>query len=579
MSYIVLARKWRPRRFDDLVGQEHVGRTLRNAIRIGRIAHAFLFTGVRGVGKTSAARILAMALDCERSDGPTEEPCGECASCSRIMNASSMDVQEIDGASNNSVEDVRHLRETVAFQPSSSRMKIYIIDEVHMLSTSAFNALLKTLEEPPPHVKFIFATTEPQRIPTTILSRCQRYDFRRIPPARIREHLARILEAESITMQPEALDMVSREAQGSMRDALSLLDQILAAFGNEVRLEDVSWLIGVADHRVHADLTRAVLARDPRACLEIIGRLDRDGYNLPNFTTGYLEHARDLIVVRSAGTDAPGAGIPAWERDVLESLVRDTALPELFRIFTHVSRAADEVSRSPVPRIILETTFLKLAQNEPLTTVSRLLQALGDLKRQGGLPAPNAPQGPPPGARAGGTPGTKVSRPLASPPDPPPDSPPDPPDAPDTPPPAEPPGRRHAAGAAAGPDAWERIVEEAGRLSPFLRGVLVKATPISVDASEVAIGFDGHSDFESAFAAEKDNMRNLECACETVLGARPRIRVEGDSSAANEARTARMEGQRRERARLRESALGHPVIVEAQKTFEAEIRDVKTDVE
>jgi DNA polymerase-3 subunit gamma/tau len=555
MSYIVLARKWRPKRFDDLVGQEHVGRTLRNAIRIGRLAHAFLFTGVRGVGKTSAARILAMALNCEKSDGPTENPCGECQSCQRIISATSIDVQEIDGASNNSVDDVRHLRETVAFQPSHSRVKVYIIDEVHMLSTSAFNALLKTLEEPPPHVKFIFATTEPHRIPVTILSRCQRYDFRRIPPARIATHVEKILEAESITMQPEALAMVAKEAQGSMRDALSLLDQILAAFGDEVKLDDVSWLIGVADHRVHADLTRAVLERNPRDCLEIIGRLDRDGYNLPHFMTGYLEHVRDLIVVKSAGSDAPGASIPEWESKELEKAVSGTALPELYRIFSHVARAADEVARSPMPRILLETTFLKLAQNEPLTTISRLLQALGDIKRQGGVPSAGGPAGGGPS----GEPQEKPRRKTKS-------------------------AKKKAAPAAAearqaSPDAWGQIVEEAGMIKPFLMGILTKATPIKVDTGEVVIGFDAHSEFDSSFANERDNMRAIEKACAKVLGDRPRVVIENDSSQANAARTARIDRKRKESEELRKDALVNPVIKEAKELFEADIRDIKTDVE
>jgi DNA polymerase-3 subunit gamma/tau len=556
MSYIVLARKWRPKRFEDLIGQEHVGRTLTNAIRIGRLAHAFLFTGVRGVGKTSAARILAMALNCERSDGPTENPCGECDSCTRIMGASSIDVQEIDGASNNSVDDVRHLRETVAFQPSHARVKVYIIDEVHMLSTSAFNALLKTLEEPPPHVKFIFATTEPHRIPVTILSRCQRYDFRRIPPVHIAEHISMILDAEEITIQPEALSMIAREAQGSMRDALSLLDQILAAFENDVKLEDVSWLIGVADHRVHADLTRSVMERDPRRCLEIIGKLDRDGYNLPHFVTGYLEHVRDLIVVKSAGSDAPGAGVPSWESDELEGMVKDTPLPELYRIFGHVARAADEVARSPMPRVHLETTFLKLAQNEPLTTIARLLKALGDIKRQGGMPStPSSPPGETPPRRGPRSPERSTRERSETAPSPP------------------------AARSDGETETWSLIVQEAGTIRPFLLKILDKATPIKVETGEVVIGFDGHSEFDSSFAGERENMTAIETACTRVMGKRPRVRIRSNSSEANAIRTARIEEQRKETKMMREDALVHPVVREAKDLFDADIRDIKTDVE
>jgi len=277
MSYLVLARKWRPRRFQDLLGQDHVAVTLRNAITSGRVAHAFLFSGVRGVGKTSAARILSMALNCAASDGPTPDPCGRCEPCTRIMSSSCVDVQEIDGASNNSVDDVRSLRETVAYRPSSCRVKVYIIDEVHMLSQSAFNALLKTLEEPPPHVKFIFATTEPHRIPITILSRCQTFDFRKIPAALIEQQIAAILKEEGITMEPDAVSVVAREAAGSMRDGLSLLDQIIAAYGTTVTTRGVYDLLGIAGAEVNIRLSRAVLSRDVRACLDIVSRLDQEG--------------------------------------------------------------------------------------------------------------------------------------------------------------------------------------------------------------------------------------------------------------------------------------------------------------
>ncbi len=576
MSYIVLARKWRPRRFEDLIGQEHVSRTLVNAIGAGRVAHAFLFTGVRGVGKTSAARILAMALNCEKGDGPTVEPCGECGSCTRIMNASALDVQEIDGASNNSVEDVRHLRETIAFQPSHSRLKVYIIDEVHMLSASAFNALLKTLEEPPPHVKFILATTEPHRIPVTILSRCQRYDFRRIPPRLIEEHLRRILGGESISIEDRALALVAREAQGSMRDALSLVDQILAAFGEAVKIEDVSWLMGVADHRMHADLTRAVLGRDPRSCLGIIAGLDRDGYNLPHFVAGYLEHVRDLIVVRAAGADAPGADIPAWERDELSRLVDGVPLPELYRIFTHAARAADGITRSPVPRVMLETTFIKLSQDEPLTTVARLLQALGDLKRRGGLPAPPSAgrsAAPPPGpgqavrSRDQGASGTEpaaVHRPAAGA---------TPEDC------AEVRPRDGRAASKEEADLWKRILEETKSSSPVLGRILERATPIRVDGYEVRIGYDAEAGFDSSVACGRDSVTALEEVCTRILGSRPAVLVERDSVQASRARQDRDEKRRKEDERRQRNARMHPAVRGAEEHFGARIRDIKTDVE
>jgi DNA polymerase III gamma/tau subunit len=377
-----------------------------------------------------------------------------------------------------------------------------------------------------------------------------------------------------VRIEPQAVDMLSREAQGSMRDALSLLDQVLAAFGEEITLKDVSWLIGVADHTVHADLTRAVLGRDPAGCLEIIGGLDRDGYNLPHFTSGYLEHVRDLIVVKSAGAGTPGAAIAEWEREDLEQMVKDTTLPELYRVFSHVARAADEIARSPMPRVLLETTFIKLAQDEPLTTVARLLQAVGDLKRRGGLPSnPTAAAGggapsSPPAARTGGP---REGASGATPADPAPQA-----AEPEADPPPEPPA---APPPASQEQAWEAIVERIGTVSPFLHRVLQKATPLVVDAERVHVGFDGESEFDSSFACEKDNVRIIQEVSEGVLGSRPRVTVERASEEAIEARRQERDRRRRREEELRERALDNTVIREARDLFGAEIRDIKTDVE
>ena len=254
MSYLVLARKWRPTHFDEVVGQGHVTQTHKNAIELDRVAHALLFTGSRGIGKTSCARILAKSLNCK--EGPTVSPCGVCPSCQQIIAGTSVDVFEIDGASNNSVEQIREIRESVKFMPTHGRRKIYIIDEVHMLSTSAFNALLKTLEEPPDHVLFIFATTEPHKIPDTIISRCQRYDFKRIPERIIVDALMDIAKKESLEIEEEALFHVAREAQGGMRDSLSLLDQVIAFCGLEVTEAAVRDVLGIADRRLLWHLLR-----------------------------------------------------------------------------------------------------------------------------------------------------------------------------------------------------------------------------------------------------------------------------------------------------------------------------------
>src|SRR5687767_10510046 len=289
MSYVVLARKWRPMRFEDLVGQEHVARTLANAIAVGRVAHAFLFTGVRGVGKTTSARILAKALNCTRKPGsvpsgtdpgPTATPCLECPACMEITAGTDLDVREIDGASYNGVDEVRKLQDALPYRPARDRYKIFIVDEVHMLSQSAWNAFLKTLEEPPPHVKFIFATTEVQKIPITILSRCQRFDFAHVGTQKIFEQLRYVVGKEGLQADDDALQIVARRAAGSMRDSQSLLDQLLAFADGKLTAEKVHALLGTAgDDRV-AELADAVLGKDARKAVELVGAFAERGLQL-----------------------------------------------------------------------------------------------------------------------------------------------------------------------------------------------------------------------------------------------------------------------------------------------------------
>ena len=268
MSYLVLARKWRPQSFEEVVGQPHVVQTLTNAISAERIAHAYLLSGARGIGKTSVARIMAKALNC--AQGPSPTPCNECESCEEITGSASLDVLEIDGASNRGINEIRELRENVKYAPARSPHKIFIIDEVHMLTPEAFNALLKTLEEPPAHVIFIFATTEPNRIPITILSRCQRFNFRRIASKEIIQRLEEIVEKEGIRISKNSIQLLTREAEGSMRDAQSLLDQAISFAGNEVRDEDVAEVLGVIDRRLLYDISLAIANHDSQRCLDFL---------------------------------------------------------------------------------------------------------------------------------------------------------------------------------------------------------------------------------------------------------------------------------------------------------------------
>lgn len=378
MSYLVLARKWRPQVFEELVGQEHVTRTLQNAIAASRLAHAFLFTGPRGVGKTSAARILAKAMNCLK--GPTQKPCGQCENCQEIANSNSIDVLEIDGASNTGVDNVRELRDNVRYLPSKSKYKIYIIDEVHMLSTSAFNALLKTLEEPPSHVLFVFATTEPHKIPLTILSRCQRFDFRRVPLNLIFERLRVIASAEGVQVDDDTLMLIAREAEGSMRDAQSLLDQAISYGEKEITGEDLLTLLGIADRKVLFDLSGAIFQKDAKGCLAFIDELYKRGYDLGQFCKDFLNHFRNLMVVKLEGGVSSVLTVPEHEVKDLMEQTAGVSFEDLHRLFQILLRGEELMARTPFPKIVLEMTVVEMARLDSLLPLEEILSRVEHLE-------------------------------------------------------------------------------------------------------------------------------------------------------------------------------------------------------
>jgi DNA polymerase-3 subunit gamma/tau len=351
VSYLAIARKYRPGSFDEIVGQEHVTRTLRNAIARGRVHHAFLFTGARGVGKTTAARALAKALNCER--GPTPDPCGECTSCVEIAAGRSPDLIEIDGASNNSVEDIRSLRENVWYAPTRKGSKIYLLDEVHMLSKGAFNALLKTLEEPPPHVVFIFATTEPNRIPDTILSRVQRFDFKRIPVAAVVDRLRGIAEAEGARVSDHALRLIARAGEGSMRDAESLLDRVISFGSAEVGDEEVVQTLGLVDRRLLHEALAGMIAGEPARALDAIDTVYGYGYDLAQFAAELLELVRNATFLRLSGVARRHVDLPEAEIDALDALTREVPAEVLTRVFGALVDVIDEMHRAGRPRLVL----------------------------------------------------------------------------------------------------------------------------------------------------------------------------------------------------------------------------------
>ena len=380
MSYQVLARKWRPQLFEEVVGQKHVVKTLQNAISSNRIAHAFLFSGQRGVGKTSIARILAKALNCQ--EGPTPQPCGQCTSCKEIAEGNAIDVLEIDGASNTGVDDIRELRESVKYVPSGNRYKIYIIDEVHMLSNNAFNALLKTLEEPPAHVIFMFATTEPQKIPTTVLSRCQRFDLRRISLEAIVKQLSEITSKENITISEQGLKWLAREAEGSMRDAQSILDRVISYAGKQINDEDIAEVLGIVDKSLLVRTSRAILDKDAKGCLDIVNDLFHFGYDTRQFYQAFLEHLRNLIIVKISKNPAQLIELPQNECDVLKEQGKDSEVETLQRLFDIWLKAEDEINRSSLPQIVLEMVLLKMVYLKRLLPLDDALAKLDDLEKR-----------------------------------------------------------------------------------------------------------------------------------------------------------------------------------------------------
>ncbi len=614
MSHLAIARKWRPQRFEEIVGQTHVTQTLQNAIRQQRVHHAYLFTGARGVGKTSAARILAKALDC--ANGPADNPCNECENCREITAGTHPDVMEIDGASHNRVDDIRDLIETVRYMPSKGKYRIYVIDEVHMVTTQAFNALLKTLEEPPAHVLFIFATTDPQKIPDTVLSRCQRYDFKMMPARTILGRLREICEGEGTQVPDGVLGQIAREAAGSMRDGQSLLDQVLSFADGAITEAQAAEILGLVDRSLLHELMHAVARGEADQTIEVYGRIIEFGVDIRSLAADILTLLRHATVIAAVRDPDRLVDLPTEEIGSLREMGREAGVEGLGRRFDLLSGAMDEIARSDAPDMVLEMTLVRMARVRPFVPVDELVERLLALERRiagGGIS--EAPPGR--GGGPGRDPRTERPRPPRRPEPPPmarasepaPQAAPEPAPKPEPEPVAEPetgtgrsgdpaetgrsgdpaeaersgdPAEAERSGDPAeyqvqpSPDSWARFLDQlpAGPLSG-IRALLAEGRLLGRDGRELRIGFPRPATL--TLVQERVDDPALHEALAVFFGARVTLRPEpaegeGPPSPAEQDR-ADAEQRRQQRE---QTARDHPAIDVVRAVFPGtEVQSVK----
>jgi DNA polymerase-3 subunit gamma/tau len=566
MSYLVLARKWRPQSFEEVIGQRHITKTLQNAITNDRIAHAFLFAGARGVGKTSMARILAKALNCR--EGPKPVPCNQCENCREISSGTSMDVLEIDGASNRGINEIRELRENVKYTPAKSASKIFIIDEVHMLTPEAFNALLKTLEEPPPRVIFILATTEPHKIPLTILSRCQRFDFKRISTKEIFQRLKEIVSQEGVEVSDKGLLLMARESKGSLRDAQSLLDQTISFAGEKIKDEDVKEVLGVVDTAILFEISAAVAREDIRKCLDILDNVYTYGHDIRRFCRELLEHLRNLMVVKIGGDPKQLTDLQGKEIENLVAQSEDFSLEQMHRLFTILLKSEEEISRSPFPKVIMELALIKMATLRPLVPLDEIVDRLDTLESNlTGTPSEpgigeslreeestdfEAEEAVIPvveGEEFPGEPGRKAEVEAE----------------------AEDPRMANLE------EQWARLIDHIKAQNPILGSLLRYGRLLRLDDEKIEIGFEKGS-FYLEKMSEEENRKQCEEVCRNVfekelsLVLRDRSEVESDTGAEK----GKSEEPTDKERHLKKEAMENPAIQEAVKIFDGTIEKIKT---
>ena len=553
MSYLVLARKYRPQTFEEVVKQEHITRTLTHAVSSGRVAHAILFSGPRGTGKTTVARILAKAMNCV--SGPTPVPCNNCRSCREITSGNGADVFEIDGASNNSVDQIRDLRENVKYMPSHSPYKIYIIDEVHMLSIAAFNALLKTLEEPPPHVLFIFATTEPRKIPITIISRCQRHDFRRIDVDSISKHLQNICAKEGIEIDIESLSLVAREANGSMRDGLSLLDQVMSCSKDVIEHDQVLDILGVVDRDIIFSISNAVFKGHIMEILDILDKVYAAGHDMKKLYGDLIEHFRNLLIAKMGEKGRGLLDIPSHEIDLMLDQTKDIPATFLSQIFDLLFKEESIIEYASQPRLAIEMVFIKMFQIKPALPIDVLIEKLDSLKKY--LERPQA-------EKAGDnisplTHGNENSTPISSEPT------------------LKTPESMGTSTSDSGSSAdeedtpeekWEKLLSIFTEKYPSLASNLKYSKIKKLSGNRLIIEVNGN-DFNLNMVRKEKNLSIIKKVCSEFFGKEMDVMM----------RTKKITGTKRQKneqaARLKQEALSHPLVTDALEIFNGNIVDVK----
>ena len=556
MSYLVLARKYRPQTFEQVVAQTHITRTLTNAISSGRVAHAILFSGPRGTGKTTVARVLAKAMNCK--DGPTPVPCNVCRSCNEITAGKAVDVFEIDGASNNSVDQVRELRENIKYMPAHSPHKIYIIDEVHMLSTAAFNALLKTLEEPPSHVMFMFATTEPHKIPITILSRCQRHDFRRIDLDSISTHMASLCRQEGFEIAEESLGLIAREAGGSMRDGLSLLDQVMTCLQGPITHEQVLDILGIIDRKFIFDLSESILKADISAALDLLDDIYDHGHDMKKLYADLLEHFRNLLVAAMGKKVNKLIDLPAGEVDQLVAQAKTISTTELSQIFDLFFKAEASIRLSAQPKMALEMTLVRMLQSKPALPIDVLIDKLDVLREEMlGDGQPQEFSGTPPSSTSNAkdlSSGSQGETSLGSPPI----------------------GARNSvieteeAFASNRPaEAWKQISKVISNKNPSLAVNLAKCKLKKIEDHRLEIEVPGNGITLKMIQREK-NMAALRQVCADVLGSQKDIQLTSGTGPDDSYQKKKSHDNE-----LKKKALSHPLVADAVEIFDGKLVDVK----